>query len=923
MITVRANARNATYISDDLITSGSVGIPVTFVLSEDFDGLSAIAVFEGSGTARDVALIGNTCVVPHEVVATAGGYLRVGIYASNAEGTIVIPTVWAGNKMILQGTEPSELDPSEPTPSWAAQVQAAAAEAVQTSEEAIEIAGGAEAAAEEARQSASAAAASATEAGQSANAAGTAQAAAEEASDEAASARDAAVAAQGSAASSAQAAAGSATAAAASEAAAREVKESIPQDYTALSENVSDLKSQTDDFVETFGINLTDPNGTNHRNLGTLPHTVNISKLEGYTFGDPMIADGLNIFDFSGLSAKTEKGVTITPLANNAFILNGTATGVSLANFKVITDDADMLVTEGEKVAIRVWTTAPIRILVRTQKDEYNTRELRDFSTSIVGSIVTSNGTTAVAPIIGYNITFASTAGTVFNNDIVWLGVYHEGTTFDMVGEIANLPLSVETKMQTLNTMYYMSSVNYVAKTKKYVDALDVDINDKLTYVTPEKFYGGMIPTTVDAAPYILQAITYGVDNGVAVRCNQTYYTATMLDLQCSYLSLYIHELIYSGSEDYAIRLTGRWNNIICDMLQSSTSGICLYARGSNSGQYNQSNIIRIGRTQATVHGIVLSKPDGISVVGGLNSFNEITCRYINVNTGNAVRIEVNSGGNENVFNGGVLDVASNYAIWDEYGSNEFNNFSFESNTYQGMYFAAGGDVFVNSRTAECENACAIAGRAFIKLVGDSLRNIRFLGKGAPSPQSIDVSELEIPPENKGAGTPEGYLYWLIVSQPVIYAEVYSSKSKSSYYASAAKYYASAGSWAINIAGDIIFRLSKPSEIEIADATYDLDRSTEYNRFIVGTVNSAIALSHSYCADGIDEIYVEQRNGYIATVTDAYGNVVFDGTGLGDGLYRINFVAQLVPYTPSTETRYTWFFGRGSKAVVSRVDTIE
>lgn len=139
MIIVRANARNATYISDDLITSGSVGIPVTFNLSEDFDGLSCIAVFEGSGVSIDVALMGNTCVVPHEVLATAGGYLRIGIYAANSEGTIVIPTVWAGSKMILQGTTPSEVDPSEPTPSWVAQVQEAAAEALQTANNVLDM----------------------------------------------------------------------------------------------------------------------------------------------------------------------------------------------------------------------------------------------------------------------------------------------------------------------------------------------------------------------------------------------------------------------------------------------------------------------------------------------------------------------------------------------------------------------------------------------------------------------------------------------------------------------------------------------------------------------------------------------------------------------------------------------------------------
>lgn len=272
MITVKANARSASYDSDDLITSGSAGIPCEFVLSSDFNGLSPIAVFEGSGTARDVALMGNTCVVPHEVLTTAGGYLRIGIYASNSAGTIVIPTVWAGSKMILQGTEPSEVDPSEPTPSWVAQVQEAAAVALANSEEAIEIAGGADAAAEEARQSASAAATSATAAEQSESAAsGSATSASGSASAAAQSATAAAGSASGAASSasaaegSATAAAGSAAAAAASEAAARAVQESIPEDYADLSADVVDLKSQTSKVIDSdatgIDIDLTDGQG--------------------------------------------------------------------------------------------------------------------------------------------------------------------------------------------------------------------------------------------------------------------------------------------------------------------------------------------------------------------------------------------------------------------------------------------------------------------------------------------------------------------------------------------------------------------------------------------------------------------------------------------------------------------------------------
>lgn len=140
MIIVTANARSATYTSNDLITSGSIGIPVAFNLSDDFAGLSNVAVFEGSGVSVDVLIVNNACVVPHEVLASAGGYLRVGIYGRNAGGTIAIPTVWAGTMPILQGVEPSDIDPAAPTPDWTAQVQAAAVRAVELAQSVVDAA---------------------------------------------------------------------------------------------------------------------------------------------------------------------------------------------------------------------------------------------------------------------------------------------------------------------------------------------------------------------------------------------------------------------------------------------------------------------------------------------------------------------------------------------------------------------------------------------------------------------------------------------------------------------------------------------------------------------------------------------------------------------------------------------------------------
>ena len=131
MIQVTANARKACAVTDDLITTGSIGIPVSFSLSADFDGLSNIAVFRGSGATVDVILTDNTCVVPPETLVTANGELWIGVYGRNADGTIAIPTVWAGAFNIHYGAVPSGVDPSEPTPDWTAQVQAAATEALQ------------------------------------------------------------------------------------------------------------------------------------------------------------------------------------------------------------------------------------------------------------------------------------------------------------------------------------------------------------------------------------------------------------------------------------------------------------------------------------------------------------------------------------------------------------------------------------------------------------------------------------------------------------------------------------------------------------------------------------------------------------------------------------------------------------------------
>ena len=134
MISFSADIRSACAASDDAITTCSVGIPVRLNLSADFAGLAKTLVFSNGTAAVDLALVGDAteATVPPDVLTTPDAMLQIGIYAADAAGNIVIPTVYAYAGQIVQGAAPSGVDPSAPTPSWVAQVQQTASEAIET-----------------------------------------------------------------------------------------------------------------------------------------------------------------------------------------------------------------------------------------------------------------------------------------------------------------------------------------------------------------------------------------------------------------------------------------------------------------------------------------------------------------------------------------------------------------------------------------------------------------------------------------------------------------------------------------------------------------------------------------------------------------------------------------------------------------------
>lgn len=99
------------------ITSGTVGMPVEFSFDSQWNLLKKVVVFRAGNVIKSVD---NPNTVPWEVLEKPGVMLSVGVYGTNADGSVVIPTIWANVSPIYIGVDPDGDPTTEPTPNmWA------------------------------------------------------------------------------------------------------------------------------------------------------------------------------------------------------------------------------------------------------------------------------------------------------------------------------------------------------------------------------------------------------------------------------------------------------------------------------------------------------------------------------------------------------------------------------------------------------------------------------------------------------------------------------------------------------------------------------------------------------------------------------------------------------------------------------------
>lgn len=122
MLTFRFSGAEGVMVEQEgeILTAGMVGKEVKLEFSEEWTGLSKIAVFSNGSVTLDVVCTGETVVIPAKILEKPLKQVTVGVYGVSGGGKVVIPTVRAQGPVVSPGVDPSGDPAADPDlPVWA------------------------------------------------------------------------------------------------------------------------------------------------------------------------------------------------------------------------------------------------------------------------------------------------------------------------------------------------------------------------------------------------------------------------------------------------------------------------------------------------------------------------------------------------------------------------------------------------------------------------------------------------------------------------------------------------------------------------------------------------------------------------------------------------------------------------------------
>lgn len=103
------------------IPVGLIGGTVRFAYSDPlWDGLTKTVVFSCGGVTKDVLNAGEVVAIPPEITMQVRRNVLVGVYGTDSQQNLVIPTLWATIGIVRDATSPSgDSSTDESLPVWA------------------------------------------------------------------------------------------------------------------------------------------------------------------------------------------------------------------------------------------------------------------------------------------------------------------------------------------------------------------------------------------------------------------------------------------------------------------------------------------------------------------------------------------------------------------------------------------------------------------------------------------------------------------------------------------------------------------------------------------------------------------------------------------------------------------------------------
>ena len=122
MTKIKFTGATAIASNHEALTVGAVGLVVRFEFNSAWDGLHKIAVFHCGGVTKDVldsSFPANICPIPWECLQEEGETLYCGVYGTDSNGNIIIPSKMARLGTVHPGADPTGDESLDPTlPVW-------------------------------------------------------------------------------------------------------------------------------------------------------------------------------------------------------------------------------------------------------------------------------------------------------------------------------------------------------------------------------------------------------------------------------------------------------------------------------------------------------------------------------------------------------------------------------------------------------------------------------------------------------------------------------------------------------------------------------------------------------------------------------------------------------------------------------------